>query len=141
MSPFLSPLDPGSYTFYARADRNGILSECSSASVDYEFLAGGPSAPSALSMSNPAAGSGVNAIPRVRVEGVNVGDLVLIFPTASCGELEEAIGIGFAEGTTANALVFPPLDVGSYTFYARKVTMQGENSDCSTASAGLRSGE
>ena len=139
---FLSPLEPGSYTFYARADRNGVLSECSSASVDYEFLAGGPSAPSALSMSNPAAGSGVNAIPRVRVEGVNTGDLVLIFPTASCGELEEAIGLGFAgEGPAVNAL-------GVSTFGCGKLHLLRAQSDDArrefrlfNGECGLRSGE
>ncbi len=130
-----SPLAPGSYTFYAKASRNGVLSECSSASASYEVLeSSGPRPPSALAMSNPAAASGINAIPMVRIEGVDAGDLVLLFASASCGEMEDAIGLGFSEGSSVDALVFPPLDVGSYTFYARKINMQGEGSECSTAS-------
>ena len=75
-----SPLNPGSYTFYAQAIRNGIASACSHASVSYQVLEStGPRPPSALSMINPAASSGVNAVPIVRVEGVDAGDLVLIF--------------------------------------------------------------
>ncbi len=132
------PLAPGEHTIYANrvGDQGvGASSDCSAASVTYTLQAGsGPAAPSALSMQNPAANSGVNAAPTVRVEGVEPGNVVLLFRDSRCGGMEDAVGFGIAGGTTADVFVFPPLGVGTHTLHARRMNAQGEPSACSTAS-------
>ena len=123
-----SPLELGSYTFYARAGRplgsdveEGIsVSACSSTSVDYQVVETVPvpveepepapevkeetvpDAPSALSLSSPASSPGESATPIIRVEGVSTGDTIMLFTNPSCGTSVDALGMNVAQGNSVD---------------------------------------
>ena len=125
-------LNVGKYNVYAKINRNGVESACSTAFASYERLAPIPSMVSTLTMSDPhGENSGTDNTPTIRVNNINIGSLVGIYTDSNCttkvGEVESTDWSGVVEVTTQ------PLSLGSYTFYT-KLVRDGRESDCSTES-------
>ncbi|MGE4132435.1 MAG: beta strand repeat-containing protein, partial [Bdellovibrionales bacterium] len=128
-----SVLTAGSYTFYAKqTDAAGNASGCSAANVAYTLDLTAPSAPSTLTLSNPATSPNADSTPTINVAGVENPATVRLYTDASC-----STQVGSATSAGANVDVTSSvLADGTYTFYADQLDAAGNASTCSTANVG-----
>lgn len=125
-----SVLSEGSYSLYARSqDSAGNQSACSTASVAYVLDTTAPSAPSALTLQNPASSPNLDTTPTIRVSGVVSGDTVKLYTNNTCST-EVASDVA---GAALIDLTSSVLSDGTHQFYARSTDPAGNNSSCSAA--------
>ena len=138
----------GNYRFYANITRNGVTSQCSTVSTDYEVLDSNqqqaegqqniqqqvvvPDAPSSLSLVRPNRPSSTQRRPVVKVSGVQAEDVVKLFRDDQC---TKEVGSGTAKAGNIRIRTKRRLRPGVYRFYAN-TTRDGVTSPCSTANAG-----
>ena len=146
------PLKPGQHTFYAKTWQNGMdgaidaeFSECTRWGHTYTLLPPllnppvvvRPAAPSAISVTDPAGASAHRySMPKFRVEGVQLGDVVTLHEDSECLlRLDDSWNRTEVrrDQDFVNIRSFR-LNVGKYNVYA-KVTRNGVESTCSTAFA------
>jgi proprotein convertase subtilisin/kexin type 2 len=124
--------ESGSYSFYAKqTDQFGNISACSNSFVNYTLVVNG-STPTNISMIEPAASSGSDITPTVRVDGVTVGAVVYVYANAGCTTVVgSATAIGAVVDITVSELT---LGDDTYNFYARQ-NINGELSGCTDTPA------
>ena len=129
-----SPLPVGNHFFYAKVERNGLISRCSTASASWRVAAPTPQPPAPQSPSSLRAVQGTrNNTPVVTVAGIASGDRVFLYGDNSC-----TVARGNARASSSSVrITSSPLPVGNHFFYA-KVERNGLTSRCSTASASWR---
>ncbi|MCK5072018.1 MAG: hypothetical protein KAQ98_01230, partial [Bacteriovoracaceae bacterium] len=126
-----SELVDGDYTFYAKAvEPSGNSSTCSSANVMYTLNTTLPSAPSGLSLVDPASSPGNDTTLEVQITGVVSGNTIDMYSDINCTATVQS---GVASSATIN-LTTPVLTEGSYTFYAKSTDPASNSSACSAAS-------
>jgi len=127
----VGPLMDGSYTLYATtSDVAGNSSACSTANVAYSLDTVAPSAPSGLSLFDPASSPGSDSTPTIRVSGVASGEFVRVYSDSNClTEVGSATSSGTSVDVTTSAL-----GAGAYAFFANTRDVAGNVSLCSTNS-------
>ncbi len=119
------------HVLYARQiTPGGLNSACSTASITYYYVV--PTAPTSLSVSIPAANSGMSSTPTITVGGVLNNTRVYLYADSSCTTI-------LVSGTNVSGssidLLSPVRPPGASTFYAKQsFTGYSYYSACSTAS-------
>jgi proprotein convertase subtilisin/kexin type 2 len=119
----------GVYSLYARQRVFGELTACTDTPLNYT-LDTSASAPTGISLVNPASSPGADDTPTLKVSGVENGATVKIFSNSSCSV---EMGTATASGSDVNITTKNSLADGTYTFYARQIDAVGNISACSTA--------
>ncbi|MCK5073707.1 MAG: hypothetical protein KAQ98_09795, partial [Bacteriovoracaceae bacterium] len=123
------------YTFYVNStDPVGNISDCSVAGAMYVLDITPPSAPSGLSLIDPATTPRNDPTPEIQVNGVISGDTIGLYSDSGC---VTSVGTGVSTGTTIS-ITTSELENGSYKFYADSTDPVGNTSVCSTASVSYR---
>ena len=125
----------GTVTYHARqTDAAGNISPCSSANASYVYDQTA-TAPSGVSLHDPATSPGNDATPQIAVSGVEAGASVELYSESTCGtsiSSSAVVSVGQSSVTIAsNALTSD----GTVTYHARQTDAAGNISPCSSASA------
>ena len=122
-----SQLRPGHYTFFARSGPSlAEMSVCSTASVDYGVA--GLEEPSGITLLEPVTASHIDDTPKVRIEGVRVGDVVRMYADALC---VESISYPVQSlGDSVDIETWPLPEGENYQFYVRYNRVGSNRSDC-----------
>lgn len=86
-------------------------------------------APTALTLSYPTAVSSIHTTPKISIAGVISGDTVKLYSDSTCAN---EIGSSTSAGTSV-LIESSILAIGSYTFYAKRISSDAISSSCSTA--------
>ena len=124
-----SPLEGGTYTFYATAsDKAGNKSSCSLESLTYALDLTAPSAPHSLSMHSPASNISNDDTPKIELLGTQSEDTISLFTDAACtNQIASSIA-----SSTSIILTLNTLEEGTYNFYAKAKDPAGNESLCGT---------
>lgn len=122
------PLE-GAYDYYAKVTSDkGLVGECSTQKATYHYDITPPAVPSKITLSTTSHSS---ATPIFQVDGIEVGDSVLLYKDAACAvEMGSAVATSSSVSVTSTSLI-----EGNYNYYAKSRDAAGNISACSTASA------
>ena len=90
-----------------------------------------PDAPSSIALQSPNYSPAMDTTPTLRIGGVKAGDTIQVFSDSSCTTL---VGSALASGDTLDVTT-STLVPNAYAFYANAKNLEGNTSNCSSASA------
>ena len=122
-----SELPPGHHTLFARSGPSiSEMSDCSSARVDYGVAE--LDAPMGVTLLEPLTASHVDDTPKVRVEGLRVGDVVRLYTDELC---KNSVSYPVeSSGDSADIDTWPLPEGTNYQLYVQYSRANANRSDC-----------